>query len=67
MKSGWFSVFLVMVLSVWTTMHLYVFWRTASLPLISAHLPRRTLALIAVGLWTSDPLARIRLKSRADR
>lgn len=34
-----------------TLMHIYVFWRIASVPLINRHLPRKILILIGLILW----------------
>lgn len=59
MSAGRFALFLTVVLSVWTAMHLYVFWRLSSVPWVAAHVSRRTVGLVAVMLWTSYPLARI--------
>jgi predicted MPP superfamily phosphohydrolase len=58
MRTGWFSVFLTVVLGIWTLMHLYAFWRASSIPLVATHLSRRSLALIALLLWTLYPLSR---------
>jgi hypothetical protein len=58
MNAGRFAVFLLIVLSLWAGMHLYVFWRAASVPWVSAHCSRRGLMMLAVALWTSYPLAR---------
>jgi predicted MPP superfamily phosphohydrolase len=54
-----FAIFVTMVLAVWTLMHAYVFWRLASVAWVGAHLSNRTLALIALALWLSYPLARV--------
>jgi uncharacterized protein len=59
MSRGYLTVFLSVVLCVWTAMHVYAFWRIASLPWIAAYLSRRALAILAVALWASYPLARI--------
>ncbi|MEI7729053.1 MAG: metallophosphoesterase [Verrucomicrobiota bacterium] len=59
MNASRLAIFLVIVLSVWTAMHLYVFWRVASVPFITGYISRRTLVWLAVGLWTIYPLARI--------
>jgi predicted MPP superfamily phosphohydrolase len=60
------TVFLLIVLSVWTLMHAYAFWRVSGLPAFASPLARRFLALAAAALWLSYPLARI-LSSRAGR
>ncbi|HWI59117.1 MAG TPA: metallophosphoesterase [Bacillota bacterium] len=59
MTNARFALFLTIVLSVWAAMHLYVFWRLASVPWVAAHLSRRTLVVLVVVLWTSYPLARM--------
>ncbi len=58
MRAG-FWIFLAVVLAIWSLMHAYVFWRLASVAWVSAHLSNRTLAIIALALWLSYPLARI--------
>ena len=52
-------MFLTIVLGVWTMMHVYVFWRAASVPAVVAHVSRGALVAIAVFLWLSYPLARL--------
>ncbi len=52
-------VFLMVVLSVWTLMHLYVFVRLAATPLVMAWMSRCGLLTLALALWASYPLARI--------
>lgn len=59
MSSSRLTVFLVNVLVIWAVMHLYVFWRLASIPWVAAHLPRRALVVAGVLLWASYPLARM--------
>lgn len=59
MKQGAFVVFLSAVLSIWASMHAYVFWRLSSLPWITARFSGRTLFIVAFALWASYPLARI--------
>ncbi len=58
------AIFLLIVLSVWTLMHAYVFFRIAGLPALSPPLARRGLILAACVLWLGYPVARI-LASRA--
>ncbi len=53
------AVFLSIVLSIWTAMHLYVFWRLGSVPWVAAHLSRRGLFLVALVLWSTYILARL--------
>lgn len=52
-------MFLIVVLVAWTLMHLYVFWRTSSIPLVVRHVPRWLLAAAAGFLWMSYILARL--------
>ena len=59
MSGGRFAIFLTIVLSVWALMHLYVFWRMASVPWIAARCSRCTLWVLAILLWSGYPLARI--------
>jgi len=59
-------VFIIIVLSIWTILHLYVFWRAASVPLIDRHVSGWLLIVVAVFLWASYPLARILDSAGAD-
>jgi hypothetical protein len=59
MSSGRFVVFLAVVLSAWALMHLYVFWRAASVPWVAAHAPPRGLLCLALALGASYPLGRL--------
>jgi predicted MPP superfamily phosphohydrolase len=52
-------VFLTIVLGVWTMMHVYVFWRAASVPAVAAHVSRGALLAIVALLWLCYPLARL--------
>jgi uncharacterized protein len=52
-------VFLAVVLFVWTGMHVYVFWRASSVPVIARHFPRGVLWGVACILWISYIGARI--------
>ena len=52
-------VFLAVVLLVWTGMHIYVFWRASSVPVIARHLPRSVLWAGASILWMSYIGARV--------
>ncbi len=45
-------MFFVIILAVWAAMHMYAFWRLASIPFIATHVPHWGLALIALCLWT---------------
>ena len=55
-----------MVLAVWAVMHLYVFWRLASVPWVVEHVSRRALILAAGCLWLSYPVGRILESRRMD-
>ncbi len=46
-------MFLTIFLSIWTVLHLYVFWRVATIPWITRHLPWWGIAGGAVVLWGS--------------
>lgn len=59
MKGGGFAIFLTAVLTVWTLMHVYVFWHLSSLPWVVSHCHSMSLWLAATGLWLSYPVARI--------
>lgn len=59
MSGGRFAFFLTMVLTVWTLMHGYVFWRLSSVPSLAGPMARRTLIVAAVLLWLSYPVARM--------
>ncbi len=53
------ALFFITFLSIWAVMHLYVFWRLASIPWVAAHISYPALVAIAVGLWASYVVARI--------
>ena len=53
------SLFLTIALLIWTTMHIYVFWRARSVPVISRRVPRYVLVSLACFLWASYILAHI--------
>ena len=53
------KLFLSIVLTVWGAMHLYVFWRLASVAWVAAHISRQALVATALALWASYPAARI--------
>ncbi|MCX7895762.1 MAG: metallophosphoesterase [Thermoanaerobaculum sp.] len=57
MVGGRIIVFFVTVLSVWTLMHLYAFWRLGSLPGL-ASIPRWAYWVAGLLLWWSYPFAR---------
>ena len=50
-------MFLVIVLTIWTALHIYVFWRAATVPMIARHIPRKVLAGIALFLWLVFPVS----------
>ena len=54
-----FAVFLTIVLSIWSAMHGYVFWRLASVPWVVDHVSRLSVIWAAVVLAASFPLARL--------
>ncbi len=58
MTGARFAVFLSVVLSVWTLMHVYVFWRLSSVPWIGGACSRPMLILMAAILWCCYPMAR---------
>ena len=51
--------FLIVALLIWTAMHVYVFWRAMSVPVISRQVSRYLLAAVACFLWASYILAHI--------
>ena len=53
------ALFLIRILSIWGALHLYVFWRLASIPWIAQHLSPPALIVTAVALWSSYVVARI--------
>ncbi len=53
-----FAIFLVVVLTIWAAVHVFVFWPLASVPWIATHVPRRMLFWTAAALWASYPVAR---------
>lgn len=44
-------MFMTFFFSVWTLLHLYVFWRLSSLPAVTRRVSRKVLAVIAALLW----------------
>ena len=52
-------MFLAVILLVWTGMHIYVFWRVSSVPVVARHVPRGVLWAVACILWMSYIVARI--------
>ncbi len=52
-------MFFVVILAIWTSMHLYAFWRIASVPFFADHVPTWVLALAGVFLWGAFLASRI--------
>jgi predicted MPP superfamily phosphohydrolase len=52
-------MFLIIVLTVWTAMHAYVWWRLAATPVVTAWLSPRVLLALFAGLWLAYPIGRI--------
>jgi predicted MPP superfamily phosphohydrolase len=52
------SSFFAVVLLIWTAMHVYVFWRVASIPAL-ANVPRIGIASLALFLWASYVVGRL--------
>ncbi len=44
-------MFFVIILTIWTAMHLYSFWRIASIPFLARHVPPWVLVVLGVFLW----------------
>jgi len=59
MRPARMALLLIVVLTIWAMMHLYVFWRLSSVPWVAGHIGGRTLFLTAAVLWASYPIARI--------
>ena len=51
-------MFMTIFFSAWTGLHLYVFWRLASIPFVAGHVSRLWLFALAVVLWAGLPLRR---------
>jgi uncharacterized protein len=51
--------FLTIILSIWTVMNAYVFFRLSSVAWVSEHVPRLVLAGIGLALWACYPVSRI--------
>jgi len=63
MPSRRMTVFFTVVLLIWTTMNVYVFWRISSIPV---HLPRAALVVAGFVLWASYIAGRILARQRID-
>jgi predicted MPP superfamily phosphohydrolase len=57
--SARFAMFLIIVLTIWTAMHAYVWWRLSATPAVAAWLSPRTLLALLAGLWLAYPIGRI--------
>jgi hypothetical protein len=57
--SARFAMFLIVVLSVWTAMHAYAWWRLAASSAVTAVVPSRVLLAVFAALWLAYPLGRI--------
>jgi predicted MPP superfamily phosphohydrolase len=44
-------MFFAVIFAIWTAMHVYVFWRVASIPTVASLFPRIVLAALALFLW----------------
>lgn len=53
------AAFLAIALTIWGTLHAYIFWRLSSLPWIANHISPLALSIIAAFLWLSYLIARI--------
>ncbi len=53
------ATFLAIALTIWGTLHAYIFWRLSSLPWIANHVSPLTLGIIAACLWLSYVAARV--------
>jgi len=51
--------FLIRILSIWGALHLYVFWRLASIPWVTQYITPVALIVIRVALWSSYVVARV--------
>src|SRR4051812_17340571 len=51
--------FILLALSIWGTVHAYVFWRLASIPSVTEHLSPMALAITAFVLWSSYVVGRM--------
>ena len=52
-------MFGIILTSVVTVMHVYVFWRAASVPLVKRHVPRGVLIAVGAALWAGFLLGRL--------
>jgi predicted MPP superfamily phosphohydrolase len=63
---GRFLVFLVVALSVWTLLHVYVLWRLGAVTQLDTPHAHRVLVAAAVFLWLSFPLSRLLYSQHLD-
>ena len=61
------ALFLAVALTIWGTLHAYVFWRLSSVPWIADYMSPLSLGIIAAGLWLSYAAARIMDKKGCQR
>lgn len=59
-------MFLVVALSVWTLLHVYVLWRLGAVPHLDTPHAHRVLVAAAVFLWLSFPLSRLLYSQHLD-
>ncbi len=52
-------MFILVVLAIWTVLHVYVFWRIATIPVVAAHISRKLLFSVGGLLWASFIVSRI--------
>jgi len=50
-------MFFLIVMSIWTVLHAYVFWRAASVPEIHRRVARKWIFCVAVSAWCSYLIA----------
>jgi predicted MPP superfamily phosphohydrolase len=53
------ALFLAIALSIWGTLHAYIFWRLSTLPFVYQHVSPSALGITAAILWLSYFIARI--------
>jgi len=52
-------MFFFVVIAIWTVLHVYVFWRIATIPVVAAHISRKLLFSTGGLLWASFIVSRI--------
>lgn len=53
------ALFLAVILTIWGSLHAYVFWRLSNVPWIAQHVSPLSLGIIATFLWLSYVVARV--------